>query len=184
PGQVVPHATESCRTNLARGRDRAPALHPSALHALAGVTMLTRSTITELHTDTIDSEIGPIVIVTRPGALCAVDFAECGERMKTLLSRRFEDFALVHEDNPLGVSEKLLAYFAKDYAALDDVVVDTGGTEFQRRVWVALRAIPPGSTRTYGELASPLGGPTASPAAGLGCSASGSAPPASIFPMP
>jgi methylated-DNA-[protein]-cysteine S-methyltransferase len=129
--------------------------------------MLTRATITELHTDTIDSEIGPIVIVTRPGALCAVDFAECAERMKTLLSRRFEDFALVHEDNPLGVSEKLLAYFAKDYAALDDVAVDMGGTEFQRRVWVALRAIPPGSTRTYGGLASQLGGPNASRAVGL-----------------
>ena len=128
--------------------------------------MLTRATITELHTDTIDSEIGPIVIVTRPGALCAVDFAECAERMKTLLSRRFEDFALVHEDNPLGVSEKLLAYFAKDYAALDDVVVDTGGTEFQRRVWVELRAISPGSTRTYGEQAARLGGPNASRAVG------------------
>src|SRR5207245_3316091 len=143
-GQGARAATEPRDGLLPRGRVRAPALHPPALHALAGVTMLTRSTITELHTDTIDSEIGPIVIVTRPGALCAVDFAECDERMKTLLSRRFEDFALVHEDNPLGVSETLLAYFAKDYAALDDVVVDTGGTEFQRRVWVALRGIPPG----------------------------------------
>src|SRR5207237_8645412 len=122
--------TAPCHARAARGRDRAPPLHPPALHALAGVTMLTRSTITELHTDTIDSEIGPIVIVIRPGALCAVDFAECDERMKTLLSRRFEDFALVHEDNPLGVSERLLAYFAKDYAALDDVVVDKGGPEF------------------------------------------------------
>lgn len=129
--------------------------------------MLTRATITELHTDTIDSEIGPIVIVTRPGALCAVEFAECDERMKTLLSRRFEDFALVHEDNPLGISEKLLAYFAKDYAALDDVVVDTGGTEFQRRVWAELRAIPAGSTRTYGELAAQLGGPNAFRAVGF-----------------
>jgi len=129
--------------------------------------MLTRPTITELHTDTIDSEIGPIVIVTRPGALCAVDFADCDERMKTLLSRRFEDFALVHEDNPLGISEKLRAYFAKDYAVLDDIVVDTGGTEFQRRVWAELRAIPPGSTRTYGELAARLGGPNASRAVGL-----------------
>jgi len=129
--------------------------------------MLTRATLTELHTDTIDSEIGPIVIVTRPGALCAVDFPECDERMKTLLSRRFEDFALVHEDNPLGISEKFRAYFAKDYAALDDIVVDTGGTEFQRRVWAELRAIPPGSTRTYGELAARLGGSNASRAVGL-----------------
>jgi O-6-methylguanine DNA methyltransferase len=129
--------------------------------------MLKRAMVTELHTDTVESEIGPIVIVTRPGALCAVDFADADERMKTLLSRRFEDFAIVHEDNPLGISEKLRAYFAKDYAVLDDIVVDTGGTEFQRRVWAELRAIPPGSTRTYGELAARLGGPNASRAVGL-----------------
>ena len=129
--------------------------------------MLTRAAVTELHTDTIDSDIGPIAIVTRPGALCAVDFAECDERMKTLLSRRFEDFALVHEDNSLGVGDKLRAYFAKDYGALDDVVVDTGGTAFQRRVWAALRAIPPGSTRTYGELAAQLGVSNGARAVGL-----------------
>jgi O-6-methylguanine DNA methyltransferase len=129
--------------------------------------MLKRAMVTELHTDTVESEIGPIVIVTGPGALCAVDFADSDERMKMLLSRRFEDFAIVHEDNPLGISEKLRAYFAKDYAVLDDIVVDTGGTEFQRRVWAELRAIPPGSTRTYGELAARLGGPNASRAVGL-----------------
>jgi O-6-methylguanine DNA methyltransferase len=129
--------------------------------------MLTRAAVVALHTDTIESEIGPIVIVTRPGALCAVDFEECDERMKRLLSRRFEDFALVREDNPLGVSEKLRAYFGKDYAALDDIVVETGGTEFQRRVWAALRAIPPGSTRTYGELAAQLGGSHRARAVGL-----------------
>ncbi len=31
------------------------------------------------------------------------------------------------------------------------------GSEFQQRVWAALRAIPPGETRSYGELARTLG---------------------------
>ena len=44
----------------------------------------------ELKTDTIDSEIGPIVIVTDARALCALDFGDCEERMKELLTRRFE----------------------------------------------------------------------------------------------
>lgn len=35
--------------------------------------------------------------------------------------------------------------------------VRLGGTDFQRRVWAALRQIPPGVTRTYGELARQLG---------------------------
>jgi methylated-DNA-[protein]-cysteine S-methyltransferase len=38
----------------------------------------------------------------------------------------------------------------------------TAGTPFQRRVWAAIGAIPPGQTRSYGELAEALGsGPRA-----------------------
>ena len=33
------------------------------------------------------------------------------------------------------------------------VPLDTGGTAFQRRVWEAIRAIPRGESRTYGEIA-------------------------------
>jgi len=123
--------------------------------------------VIELRTDTVESEIGPIVVVTGQGALCALDFGECDERLKTLLSRRFDDFVLAEEDNPLGVSERLRAYLAKDFAALDDIAVDTGGTAFQRQVWAALRSIPSGATRTYRELAVQLGRPGASRAVGL-----------------
>ena len=42
----------------------------------------------------------------------------------------------------------------------------TGGTPFQREVWKALRAIPAGATKTYGQLAASLGCPTASRAVG------------------
>jgi len=58
----------------------------------------------DLRTDTIDSELGPIVIVTDDRALCALDFGDCEERMKDLLTRRFEDFTLRSHANPLGVS--------------------------------------------------------------------------------
>ena len=40
------------------------------------------------------------------------------------------------------------------------------GTSFQRRVWRRLAEIPYGETRTYGELATALGAPTASRAVG------------------
>ena len=35
--------------------------------------------------------------------------------------------------------------------------VDPGGTAFQQRVWAALRDIPYGTTRTYGDVAAELG---------------------------
>ena len=40
------------------------------------------------------------------------------------------------------------------------------GTAFQQRVWKALREIPPGETRSYGELAAAVGNPNASRAVG------------------
>jgi methylated-DNA-[protein]-cysteine S-methyltransferase len=43
------------------------------------------------------------------------------------------------------------------------------GTDFQRRVWQAIAAIPPGATRTYGELAQALG--SAARAVGGACRA-------------
>jgi AraC family transcriptional regulator of adaptative response/methylated-DNA-[protein]-cysteine methyltransferase len=53
---------------------------------------------------------------------------------------------------------------------LVDVPLDPAGTDFQRRVWDALRAIPPGQTRTYAELAEALGMPaTGSRAVGTAC---------------
>ncbi len=41
------------------------------------------------------------------------------------------------------------------------------GTEFQRKVWRALRAIPYGETRTYGEIAAAVGNPKAARAVGM-----------------
>ena len=116
----------------------------------------------ELWIDTIPSEIGPIVIVTDSVALCALDFGDGEERMKTLLSRRFEDSVFHREDDPLSMGGKVEAYLAGDLHALDEIKVNPGGTEFQQTVWHALREIPAGTTRTYAQLAASIGRPSAS----------------------
>ncbi|MFC1586362.1 methylated-DNA--[protein]-cysteine S-methyltransferase [Fibrobacterota bacterium] len=57
--------------------------------------------------------------------------------------------------------------------ALDNLKwnVGTVGTPFQRRVWKQLRKIPPGTTATYGEIASRLGNSRAARAVGGACNA-------------
>ena len=45
--------------------------------------------------------------------------------------------------------------------------MQTNGTEFQRDVWAALRTIPAGQTRTYGELAKQINRPAAVRAVGM-----------------
>jgi AraC family transcriptional regulator of adaptative response/methylated-DNA-[protein]-cysteine methyltransferase len=55
---------------------------------------------------------------------------------------------------------ELEGYFRGDLTEFS-VSLRTPGTEFQRLVWSKLRAIPVGTTRTYGGIAAEIGRPTA-----------------------
>ena len=61
---------------------------------------------------------------------------------------------------------RLEKYFAGDLDALAGIIVDTGGTPFQQRVWSELRKIPVGRTASYGDIARAIGAPTAVRAVG------------------
>jgi methylated-DNA-[protein]-cysteine S-methyltransferase len=50
-----------------------------------------------------------------------------------------------------------------------DLNLDPIGTEFQKRVWKAMREIPYGETMTYGDLARAIGSPKAFRAVGGAC---------------
>lgn len=63
------------------------------------------------------------------------------------------------------VKAQILAYCAGELRQFD-VRLNPQGTEFQQTVWQALQEIPCGELRTYGEIASQLGKPTASRAVG------------------
>ena len=119
-----------------------------------------------LTTDHISSMVGTLVIVVRDGRLCAVDFEDCRERMMASIESRYGAVELERMANPFGMSTRLLAYFSGDLRAIDTLVVETGGTPFQQEVWAALRAIPPGNTITYAELARKVGRPAAIRAVG------------------
>ena len=62
--------------------------------------------------------------------------------------------------------EAFADYFAGSCSALDALAVDPHGTEFQRRVWRALREIPPGATASYAEIARRIGSSGAARAVG------------------
>jgi methylated-DNA-[protein]-cysteine S-methyltransferase len=58
---------------------------------------------------------------------------------------------------PKAIATALRRYFEGDCDALDELVVEPNGTPFQLQVWAALRQIPAGTTRSYGQLARDLG---------------------------
>ena len=60
---------------------------------------------------------------------------------------------------------QLQAYFAGELKSFD-VPLEIAGTDFQKRVWSALRTIPYGQTRSYSEIAAQIGAPQAVRAVG------------------
>ena len=121
-----------------------------------------------LTLDRIPSPVGDVlVVVDADGAVRALDFHDFEERMRRLLRRHYGEVALTPGRAPETVREAVRGYFSGDFSAFDGVEVRTGGTDFQRSVWKALRDIPAGETRSYGQLAAAIGTPKAVRAVGL-----------------
>ncbi|BBZ03377.1 methylated-DNA--protein-cysteine methyltransferase [Mycolicibacterium chitae] len=119
----------------------------------------------------IDSPIGPLTLAGVGPVLTHLRMVD-----QTYEPDR-ADWELNDRAFPAAV-EQLAAYFAGELRAFD-LRLEMAGTEFQRRVWAALRAIPYGETRSYGEIAKAIGSPTAFRAVGL---ANGRNPIAVIVP--
>lgn len=111
--------------------------------------------------------IGALTLFVREARLCGVAFEGAEASLRATLVSRYGDFIDDEQADKAGIAARLTAYFAGDLRALDAIPVETGGTEFQSRVWLALREIPPGTTTSYGELAARLGAPRAVRAVGL-----------------
>lgn len=118
--------------------------------------------------DRIATPVGEVLLVTdADGAVRAFDFTDYEARMMTLLARHYGAVRLTPGRAPKAVRTAIAAYFDGVLAALDGLAVKTGGTDFQRAVWAALRTIPAGRTWSYGQLAHAIGKPAAVRAVGL-----------------
>jgi len=121
-----------------------------------------------LTLDRMATPLGKVLLVTdAEGAVRALDFADFRDRMLRLLKRHAPGAGLVPGRTAEPVRRAVEAYFAGDARSLDGLTVQTAGTVFQSAVWKALRAIPAGETRSYGQLAAAVGSPRAVRAAGL-----------------
>lgn len=120
-----------------------------------------------------------VLIAVDGDQLAALDFNGYEGRMERLLSRHYGSYEFAQKSNPCGFSARLRAYLNGEMDALNAIPVTTGGTEFQRAAWQALRTIPAGKTATYAEQAQRIGRPKASRAVGA---ANGQNPVAIVLP--
>lgn len=74
---------------------------------------------------------------------------------------------IANEHHPVLVeTERQLREYFDGKRKMFSIALDMRGTRFQKDVWEALRAIPFGETRSYGQLAKQLGNPRATRAVG------------------
>lgn len=114
---------------------------------------------------TVDTSLGPMLVAATPKGLCRISFGE-GE---AALRARFPQARLCPADADLDAMAAKVAALVDDPRTDATLPTDVRGTAFQQAVWAALRAIPPGETRSYGDIAAVIGRPGAVRAAGTAC---------------
>jgi methylated-DNA-[protein]-cysteine S-methyltransferase len=112
--------------------------------------------------DTFSTPFGPFsTAVDDRGHLVATAFGNA-----TNLRQRLKAGQLTADQNAgRTAKDEILAYCSGERLEFTTPLAPIG-TPFQNRVWSALRRIPFGETRTYGQLAAALGNPAASRAVG------------------
>jgi len=129
---------------------KATGFSPNQSHARAIIT------ITRLTTP-----LGPMLAGATDEGVCLLEFAD-RRMLETQLTRltkrlRAEPVPGTHP-HFTTLDAQMGEYFAGERTVFDLPLV-TPGTDFQQEVWDALRRIPHGETRSYGELAEQIGRP-------------------------
>jgi len=118
---------------------------------------------------TSDTWIGRLLLAASPGGVCWVSLGEEDETLEGELLIAFPNAERAPDDPRLeGWTHQVIEHLDWTRHELD-LALDVRGSLFQRRVWWALRAIPYGRTRSYGEIARSLGGETAPRAVARAC---------------
>lgn len=99
-----------------------------------------------------DTPIGEVTAWRNASGVVALEFSDGIAHRDGFQSSEPE----VRDPEP-AVGEALDRYFGGDVDALDGLPLAPEGTALQRKIWAALRKVPAGQTRAYGELAHEVG---------------------------
>jgi AraC family transcriptional regulator of adaptative response/methylated-DNA-[protein]-cysteine methyltransferase len=116
----------------------------------------------------MSSPLGEVLVAATTIGLVAVRIGT-GDELERELRTEFAQATLVRDDDvvtpqALAVLERIV-----HHRETTDLPLDIAATAFQAKVWNALRAIPIGSTRSYGEVAAQIGAPKSARAVASAC---------------
>ena len=134
-----------------------------------------------LFVERIKTPIGAALITHDGKHICNLEFEGRDERRLEELAHHFPGAIVQRAPKRSKFADALALYFNGDVRIIDKLPVAKMGTAFQQRAWAALRRIPAGKTRGYGEQAASLGKPNAARAVGR---ANGLNPVSIVVPCP
>ena len=123
----------------------------------------------EIGVRTLPCELGWLLVAGTERGVCAVMLGEARQGLLDELRAEFPWAELGAGPAPLDEWAEVLVALAAGREPGRELPLDVRGSRFQRRVWRALRAIPRGETRSYGELARALGAPQGARAVARAC---------------
>jgi AraC family transcriptional regulator of adaptative response/methylated-DNA-[protein]-cysteine methyltransferase len=117
----------------------------------------------------VRSPLGLLLMAATARGLCFLQFGASEDELMRALQVEFQAATILENAQPLSLwINALREYFALGKVTLD-IAVDMIGTNFQKSVWLYLRQIPPGETRTYSAVAECIGNPGAARAVARAC---------------
>jgi AraC family transcriptional regulator of adaptative response/methylated-DNA-[protein]-cysteine methyltransferase len=132
-----------------------------AAYARGGAGMRIRYVLAE-------SPFGPLLVAATARGICAVRLGEMDDPAG-FLAAEYPGAEITADDGRLGQSVVHLLGYLQGDGPNPDLPVDLKATAFQQQVWQALREIPRGETRTYGDVAEAIGRPKAVRAVARAC---------------
>jgi AraC family transcriptional regulator of adaptative response/methylated-DNA-[protein]-cysteine methyltransferase len=117
----------------------------------------------------VDSALGRLLVAATERGVCFVSLGDDDTRLEKTLRTEYYAAACHRDDEELGEWVAAILAYLDGQAPHLDLPLDIQGTAFQWRVWEALRSIPYGSTRSYGEIAVMIDDPKAARAVGHAC---------------
>lgn len=113
--------------------------------------------------------LGAILVAATEKGVCAITLGDDPQALVEGLQDRFPEAEIDGGDPEFARLVAAVVGLVERPGQSIELPLDIRGTAFQERVWSALRAIPPGATRHYAEIAAAIGQPSAARAVASAC---------------
>lgn len=117
------------------------------------------------------TSLGAILVASSARGVAAILLGDDAAALLREVQDRFPNAELIGADAGYEALVARVVALVEAPAIGHDLPLDVRGTAFQQRVWDALRAIPPGETASYADVARRIGAPAAVRAVAGACAA-------------